>query len=196
MEFEGYAEKTRNYSILRKFLWLLGGIVSPNQITILRGVFAIFLIYPWMLTEDPQTHFLLLWAWGACWACDGLDGGVARARRDESDLGKMLDPLVDKIQFYGTILVFWETVWLVPLVILLVLDITSTLLRGRAKSGVQGAIIFGKIKTTCAITAFFLIGLSQVYSNPNLAQIGNLLIVGAIIFACISLLKRMRKSQS
>lgn len=192
--FRNYEKETKDFNIWQKFLWLLGGIFTANEITVIRFVVALLLLYPWYVYPGKWMHFSILWLWGLCWFGDALDGGVARARNDSTDLGKVLDPIIDKLQFYITMLIYWQYLWIGPFELLFVLDVVSTILRGRARAGVVGAIMSGKIKTVCAVTSFFVIGIGVWSEFDPLIFLGNLILLAASMCASHSIYTRTRKS--
>lgn len=64
-----------------------------NMITISRLALLPFIVY-FLMTEQRITAFILILI---SFISDGLDGYVARKLNQESELGKSLDPLCDKI---------------------------------------------------------------------------------------------------
>lgn len=68
----------------------------PNIITIAR-IAAIIPIAILALTGDPAARWLALFLYIAAAASDWVDGYLARAWNQYSDLGRMLDPIADKI---------------------------------------------------------------------------------------------------
>ena len=68
----------------------------PNQLTVLRlgmcGLLLISLSFPW-----PYAATVALIIFALASLTDWLDGAIARARNLVTDLGKLLDPLADKV---------------------------------------------------------------------------------------------------
>ena len=78
-------------------------IFIPNLLSIIR----IFLMYP-LLTFISEENFLFaLYIFAIAAATDGLDGYLARVMDWQTDLGKILDPIADKVLLIGTILILW-----------------------------------------------------------------------------------------
>ncbi len=100
-------------------------------------------------------------AFGVAALTDWLDGYLARRLRCESDLGKMLDPLVDKILILAPLLVLVQRqavpAWGVFLI--LARELTVTAWRGGPQAGVVGANLWGKAKTVAQIVAVLLLWL-------------------------------------
>jgi cardiolipin synthase len=78
-------------------------IFIPNLLSIIR----IFLMYP-LLTFISEENFLFaLYIFAIAAATDGLDGYLARVMDWQTDLGRILDPIADKVLLIGTILTLW-----------------------------------------------------------------------------------------
>lgn len=131
-----------------------------NSLTLLRiiltPVCVVFLFLPIPHKELYAAGVFILAA-----ITDGLDGYVARARKETSAFGKSFDPLADKI-LIGAALLSLYTLGKVPLWIILVIlgrEILITVLRSMAqrKGLAIAASIWGKIKTVTQISA--IIGL-------------------------------------
>ena len=71
----------------------------PNTITIVRILLAP--VFLWLLFADGGADGGLRWAATALFvlaiATDGIDGHIARSRNQVTDLGKLLDPIADKV---------------------------------------------------------------------------------------------------
>ena len=95
----------------------------PNAITIVRILCAP--VFLWMLLADDGADGGLRWAAAVLFvvaiATDGLDGHIARANDIVTDLGKLLDPIADKVltgfAFVG-LSILGELPWWVTIVIL------------------------------------------------------------------------------
>ena len=71
----------------------------PNVITVVRILLAP--LFFWMLLADGGADTPLRYAAAALFivaiATDGIDGHIARSRNQVTDLGKLLDPIADKV---------------------------------------------------------------------------------------------------
>lgn len=87
-------------------------------------------------------------------ATDWLDGFLARSLNQESDLGKLLDPLVDKLLTIAPLLILVELgelpAWGVFFLIARELVITAW---RQGQPQIQGANLWGKLKTVSQIIA-------------------------------------------
>lgn len=124
----------------------------PNAITIARILCAP--IFLWMLLADAGADGGLRWAAAVLFivaiATDGVDGYIARRYDIVSDLGKLLDPIADKVltgvAFVGLSLL-GELPWWVTIVVL-VREIGITVYRFIVVSDhVLAAAWMGKLKT-------------------------------------------------
>jgi cardiolipin synthase len=90
----------------------------PNAITV--GRFVIYLPAFYLLLAGKSIYIVIALAIIAALA-DGLDGYLARKLGQETEFGRVLDPILDKIMIGGTaLIVAWKLdgpVWLVALVI-------------------------------------------------------------------------------
>src|SRR5665647_1758510 len=77
----------------------------PNLITVVRILLAPLFI--WMLLADAGHDGALRWAAAALFivaiATDGIDGAIARRHNLVTDLGKLLDPIADKVLAGGAL---------------------------------------------------------------------------------------------
>ena len=133
----------------------------PNIITVVRILLAPLFI--WMLLADNGADGPLRW-WAAALfivaiATDGLDGAIARRYNLVTDLGKLLDPIADKILTGGALValsILGELWWWVTIVIL-VREIGITVFRFAMLSDhVIPASRGGKLKTILQSVAISL----------------------------------------
>ncbi|HEY0248979.1 MAG TPA: CDP-diacylglycerol--glycerol-3-phosphate 3-phosphatidyltransferase [Gryllotalpicola sp.] len=124
----------------------------PNAITVVRILCAP--VFLWMLLADAGQDGPLRWWAGVLFvvaiATDGLDGHIARSRNLVTELGKLLDPIADKV-LTGVALVglsiLGELWWWVTIVIL-VREVGITVYRFAViRGGVIPASRGGKLKT-------------------------------------------------
>jgi CDP-diacylglycerol--glycerol-3-phosphate 3-phosphatidyltransferase len=133
----------------------------PNAITIVRILFAP--AFFWMLLADDGHDGALRW-WAAILfivgiATDGIDGHIARSRGLVTELGKLLDPIADKILTGAALVglsILGELWWWVTIVIL-VREIGITVYRFAViRGGVIPASRGGKLKTVAQAIAISL----------------------------------------
>lgn len=183
----------RNRLFVRFVRWVgydLG--ISPNQITLGRLLFFVPGWLAWYYRHELAAHTGFPWQlYGAIAsfivttviAFDIVDGALARETGQVSDEGKILDPIVDKLITYSTLCLFWSAIHRPGLLILFLLDLASTFLRGVQ---VQGANQFGKIKAFSQNIAKFFFAMAILFATPWLNLVGNALIWLAVVLASIS----------
>jgi CDP-diacylglycerol--glycerol-3-phosphate 3-phosphatidyltransferase len=133
----------------------------PNVITVVRILLAPLFI--WLLLADAGNDGALRW-WAAglfivAIATDGIDGAIARRQNLVTDLGKLLDPIADKVLTGGALVglsILAELPWWVTIVIL-VREIGITVFRFAMLSDrVIPASRGGKLKTVIQSVAISL----------------------------------------
>lgn len=133
----------------------------PNAITIVRILCAP--VFLWMLLADGGADGALRWWAGALFivaiATDGVDGYLARKHHIVTDLGKLLDPIADKVltgcAFVG-LSILAELPWWVTILVL-VREVGITVYRLVVVSNhVLAAAWMGKLKTVAQAVALSL----------------------------------------
>ncbi|MFO7690893.1 MAG: CDP-diacylglycerol--glycerol-3-phosphate 3-phosphatidyltransferase [Cryobacterium sp.] len=133
----------------------------PNLITVVRILLAP--LFMWLLLADDGADGGLRWAAAALFivaiATDGIDGAIARKYNLVTDLGKLLDPIADKILTGGALIclsILGELPWWVTAVILLreigITVFRFVMLRDRVIPASRG----GKLKTILQSVAISL----------------------------------------
>ncbi|MCM8819884.1 MAG: CDP-diacylglycerol--glycerol-3-phosphate 3-phosphatidyltransferase [Candidatus Omnitrophica bacterium] len=99
---------------------------------------------------------------------DFLDGYLARQKNIISDLGKIIDPIADKILIIGIFLAFLQikvviNVWMVTAIVLREFIITGLRLYCLSKGEVLGAERWGKHKTVSQVIGVFVIFITFIF---------------------------------
>jgi cardiolipin synthase len=90
-------------------------IFIPNLLSIIR----IYLMYPLLTFISEENYLFALYIFIIAAATDGLDGYLARVMDWQTDLGKILDPIADKVLLIGTIFILWMNSY-IPIFVLAV----------------------------------------------------------------------------
>ncbi len=133
----------------REHFWNL-----PNTITILRtGAVPVLLFFPFF-DESRLGNQAMAWIFIAAAVTDLIDGWLARRGALVTKIGKLLDPLADKLLVSTALIVLlsvdripaWATVFVVVIV---GRELAVTGLRGLASAGgrIMAASGWGKVKT-------------------------------------------------
>lgn len=133
----------------------------PNVITVVRILLAP--LFVWMLLADDGNDGWLRWAAAVLFvlaiATDGVDGAIARRNNLVTELGKLLDPIADKVLTGGALIalsILGELPWWVTIVIL-VREVGITVYRFVViRQGVIAASRGGKLKTIVQSVAISL----------------------------------------
>ena len=125
----------------------------PNTITTARAaVVPVLLLLPWM--DTPRLSAFMAWIFIAAAMSDLVDGWLARRGQMVTHVGKLLDPLADKLLVSTALIVLLSVgripTWAVWMVVVIVgRELAVTGLRGIASAGghVVAASSLGKLKT-------------------------------------------------
>ena len=129
----------------------------PNWITFSRLLGVPLLLY---LLDHPtqQSRWIALAVFLIAAGTDWLDGYLARRLNQVTDLGKFLDPLVDKLLVLAPLLMLIELGQVPAWGVFLILARELTIAGWRVnQTKISGANIWGKLKTISQIVAIALL---------------------------------------
>lgn len=153
----------------------------PNALSVLR----MLLVAPvaWLLAHG-EFH-LTLWLFAFAAATDGLDGFLAKRCGWTSELGKILDPLADKILLVGVFITLaamgWVPLWLAAIAVARDLVITvGAIVYNWLFGELDGnATWISKLNTLCQILFLLLIVAAHAVGHvPHVA----VTVLGALVF--------------
>src|ERR671933_808660 len=142
----------------------------PNWITFSRLLGLPFILYA-LNNPTNQMRWVCLAIFLVAAGTDWLDGYLARKLNQISDLGKFLDPLVDKLLVLAPLLALIELgkvpAWGVFMILARELAIAGWRVN---QTAIAGANLWGKIKTVSQIVAIALLiaPLPEVWQIPSL----------------------------
>lgn len=158
----------------------------PNWITFSRLLGLPFLLYG-LHNPTVESRWICLAIFLVAAGTDWLDGYLARKLNQISDLGKFLDPLVDKLLVLAPLLALIELGQVPAWGVFLILGRELAIAGWRVnQTTISGANIWGKLKTVSQIAAIALLiaPLPEVWQMPSLVafwiSVGFTLISGAI----------------
>lgn len=168
----------------------------PNKITLARiilvPVFMAFLLLegPKGRTLFPHQEIVAAVIFIIAAVTDGLDGYIARSRKQVTVLGKFLDPLADKLLVSAALISLVQLrevqAWIVWIILAREFAVTGL----RAVAATSGEVIsaskLGKIKTILQVVAITVILLHNWPFSMFGINIGTPLIYAALIFTVIS----------
>jgi len=110
-------------------------------------------MYPLLTFIAEENYLFALYIFTIAAATDGLDGYLARVMDWQTDLGKILDPIADKVLLIGTIFILWMNSH-IPIFVLAVFILRDfIIIMGAAfhmtvyETAAPNPNIFGKITT-------------------------------------------------
>jgi CDP-diacylglycerol---glycerol-3-phosphate 3-phosphatidyltransferase len=143
----------------------------PTWITVSRLLGVPFLLY-FLHQPTQQSRWISVAIFLLAAGTDWLDGYLARRLNQVTDLGKFLDPLVDKLLVLAPLLLLIELgqipAWGVFLIVGRELAIAGWRVN---QTTISGANIWGKLKTVSQIVAIALLiaPLPEIWRSPSLA---------------------------
>jgi CDP-diacylglycerol--glycerol-3-phosphate 3-phosphatidyltransferase len=168
-----------------------------NKLTMSRLVLA-FVFMASLFVEGLVFKIIAFIVFSIASVTDLLDGWVARKRNEITDLGKLLDPIADKVLVLAAFLAFVELnliwAWMVVIIIIREFLITGLRLLAVTRGIVLEAERAGKHKTVSQIVTIFFILivliLKDVGARYNLwtASIENIVNYGIITLMFITLI--------
>lgn len=167
---------------------LLGRVpswIEPNHLTILRGLLVVPLAFsadiPWLAVAIVIGSSLL----------DILDGPLARHRGIDNGVGKVLDPISDKVFILGALfLACRDRVRIAFLVLIVAFEVLLVAIRPIKQhyGATTGANRCGALKTWLQS-----IGIAFVLTrNPSLFVLSDVVFGGAVLAAFASLIGHLR----
>ncbi len=133
----------------------------PTWITVSRLLGVPFLLYG-LDAPTSQTRWIMVCIFLLASGTDWLDGYMARKLNQVTDLGKFLDPLVDKLLVLAPLISLVELrqipAWGVFMILARELTIAGWRIDPSLQGGaIQGANFWGKLKTVSQIVAIALL---------------------------------------
>jgi CDP-diacylglycerol---glycerol-3-phosphate 3-phosphatidyltransferase len=133
----------------------------PDQLTVARvaAVPAVVLLFAW---DFPNHAYWATAIFVVAMATDQFDGWLARRRGTSSPLGKLLDPVADKVLILSTlVMLIGEGVapaWMVALIVVREILISGLRLAAGERGIVLGARDLGRLKTWAQAVAATVAG--------------------------------------
>lgn len=128
----------------------------PNRVTLVR-IFLIPVFVAVVTLRIPYGDYIAAAIFILAASTDGLDGYIARKRKMITNLGKLMDPLADKLLVSAALIVLVELQRLPSWVALIIIGREFAVTGLRALAAVDGNIIaarwLGKVKTVAQIIA-------------------------------------------
>jgi CDP-diacylglycerol---glycerol-3-phosphate 3-phosphatidyltransferase len=134
----------------------------PDQLTVARtaAVPLVVVLFAW---DFPNHDYYATAVFAVAMATDWLDGWWARHREVSSDLGRLLDPVADKILVLGALIMLVGRVfpaWMVAAIVVREILVSGLRLAALERGVVMSARELGKLKTWSQAVAAALGGLA------------------------------------
>jgi CDP-diacylglycerol--glycerol-3-phosphate 3-phosphatidyltransferase len=145
----------------------MSSINLPNKLTLIRvGLVPLFLLF--LSFDSVYTHMLALITFIAAAITDYYDGKIARDRSIETDFGRLMDPLADKILICAAFIYFVGSypripAWIVTIIIAREFAVSGVRMLAASKGKIVAADRAGKLKTISQLTAIITILVIIVY---------------------------------
>ena len=147
----------------------------PNRLTVLRIVLT-FMFMVFLFSPGVGAKAMAFTAFSLACLTDFLDGYIARKYNLITDLGKLLDPIADKILVLSAFLAFVEIgiiqAWMVVIIILRELLITGVRILAVSKGKILAASLAGKHKTVSQMISIFVILAVIVINEAGISVFG------------------------
>lgn len=153
----------------------------PNILCYIRIVLIPIFIYIYVNAKEPRDYYIaggIIFLSGLTDFCDGF---IARKFNQVTELGKLIDPIADKLTQAAIIIaLMFKVKWMFLLVVLFTIKELSMLINGvillRKGKKLDGAMWFGKVSTAVFYLATFIIILFPMLNN---IAVNTLMIISA-----------------
>ncbi len=139
----------------------MSSINLPNKLTLIRiGLVPLFLAF--LSVESIYSHTLALVTFVVAAITDYYDGKIARERSLETDFGRLMDPLADKILISAAFIYFvgsypYIPAWIVTIIIAREFAVSGIRMLAASKGKIVAADKAGKLKTISQLTVIIAI---------------------------------------
>lgn len=189
----------------------------PNVLTLFRiflvpPLVVVLLTPPWAVAKIQDTLGLEgIAAWLARWreilavlifltaaSTDWLDGYIARSRNQITDMGKLLDPIADKLLTVSAFIALVELrlapAWMIVLIVGREIAVSGMRSIAATKGLVIAASYWGKTKTFSQVVAITLLILSHSIERWfRLGYLGRIALWGVLLLSMASMLQYIIK---
>ena len=157
----------------------------PNILCYIRILLIPAFIYFYVNAKDTLDYYMAAAIIFLSGLTDFCDGFIARRFNQVTELGKLIDPIADKLTQAAIIIaLMFKIKWMFFLVVLFVIKELSMLINGivllRKGKKLDGAMWFGKVSTAVFYLSTFIIIL---FPSLNIIIINILMIISAFFMA-------------
>ena len=177
----------------------MSSINLPNKLTLIRiGLVPLFLAF--LSVNNIFTHSLALVTFVVAAITDYYDGKIARERSLETDFGRLMDPLADKILISAAFIYFVGSypripAWIVTIIIAREFAVSGIRMLAASKGKIVAADKAGKLKTISQLTVIIAILnvivykklLTSVFSYWNTIEFWAKLGIDILVYATLAM---------
>jgi len=132
----------------------------PNVLTLLRILLVPVLVVA-LLSATPNGSALAAAVFALAAVTDGLDGYIARSRKDITTFGKVMDPIADKLLIAAALITLVSLHRVAAWVAMVIIAREFAVSGLRVAAGQQGVVIpaspLGKLKTVTQVAAILAV---------------------------------------
>ena len=169
-----------------------------NKLTVLR-IFLIPVYLIFVLIPSMENHVIALAIFAVASITDFLDGYIARKYNQVPTVGKLADPLADKLLTAAAFISFTYLGMLSPWVVIVIIsrELMISVFRAVAASDgkVISASIYGKIKTNLQMAMIIALHLSKSVDFLDKLYITDGLVVLTLVFTIMSAVDYVMKNK-
>ncbi|MGF7185752.1 CDP-diacylglycerol--glycerol-3-phosphate 3-phosphatidyltransferase [Desulfitispora alkaliphila] len=160
-----------------------------NKLTLMR-IFMVPIFMIVLLTRIPYGQFIAAFIFILAASTDGLDGYIARTRKQVTKLGKFMDPLADKLLISAALISLVELdkipAWIAIVIISREFAVSGLRSIAASEGIVIAASALGKVKTVTQIVAIVIILLEDWLVSFLGVYLGTPVLYLAVIVTIIS----------
>jgi CDP-diacylglycerol--glycerol-3-phosphate 3-phosphatidyltransferase len=183
---ESSIQKKLDQLVDRLFLRFIPSYIKPNYVTVLR--FALIPAVYLTLTANQLWIALVIFVFAA--STDFIDGAMARTRNQVTIIGKVIDPIADKLLILSVLLYIGLGSLIVKVFVIYIFLELIAVISGVLFSFVIGepigANVCGKIKMVLQSIGAGLFILGALINNLFLTKISEVILVLALFFAIMA----------
>lgn len=136
----------------------------PNKLTIVRILLTPVYLLLFCTESVPYNYIFALLVFVVAAVTDALDGRIARKNNIVTNLGKIADPIADKILTTAVFLCFMKinlcSIWIVIIILAREFTVSAIRITSASQGVVVPANIYGKIKTVLQMVVSILVMLA------------------------------------
>lgn len=161
----------------------------PNTLTLIRIILVpIFMFF--LLVKIPYGQFIAATIFIIAASTDGLDGYIARKRKQITVFGKIMDPLADKLLVSAALISLVQLGKIAGWVAVIIIGREFAVTGLRSVAAAEGMVIsaskLGKFKTISQIVAIVAILINEFILNLIGLSLGQYLLYLAVFFTIYS----------